>query len=302
MKMNAPGSPPAHRLPVLTEVVQLSEADDAGVVVAVPAAPPVAAWLSPPPPAPLVMPQATPPLPPVPPPPAALPVLHVPAEPWATQAPAFAPGQATAPLPLSAFAPVPPPAAPPPQPLVEPTPDTVDIPLSFGPSASDIPADPPSIFIDGEPAPPEWLKRRPTPAVIDLPLPAQAPPSPLPADFSGSWWSRDDGPAVAPTPSVGTPIAPAPVGVTMRAPPEVSEAVVVRRVLQGLDNQIDLMFDHRLRDAVVPALARAADSLMADLREQLAVTLQEMVSQAVAIELARLGRDADGPAPTGQRR
>jgi hypothetical protein len=118
---------------------------------------------------------------------------------------------------------------------------------------------------------------------VGLPLPAMAPPSPLPADFSGSWWSRDEGPAVVSSP---VPV-PVPIPAPVRPVETISEGALVQRVFEGLEGQIDLMFDHRMREAVVPALARAADSLMADLREQLHATLHEMVSRAVAIELAR---------------
>jgi|GEM_PF-698241 len=225
MKMNAPGTPPAHRLPVLTEVIQLTAAVEEPVE-------------------------------------AALVEVDFPL-------PVDEPVAIAVPAPV----PVPAPVAPRPEPVPAPEPVLAEQPVPFAHDA---------------PAPPEWLKRRPAPHVrVGLPLPAMAPPSPLPADFSGSWWSRDEGPAVvsAPVP-VPVPI-PAPVRPVEPLPERVSEDVLVQRVFEGLEGQIDLMFDHRMREAVVPALARAADSLMADLKEQLHATLHEMVSRAVAIELAR---------------
>jgi hypothetical protein len=225
MKMNAPGTPPAHRLPVLTEVIQLTAAVEEPVE-------------------------------------AALAEVDFPLpvdEPVAIAVPA--------PVPMPA------PVAPRPEPVPAPEPLLAEQLVPFAHDA---------------PAPPEWLKRRPAQQVrVGLPLPAMAPPSPLPADFSGSWWSRDEGPAVvsAPVP-VPVPI-PAPVRPVEPLQERVSEDVLVQRVFEGLEGQIDLMFDHRMREAVVPALARAADSLMADLKEQLHATLHEMVSRAVAIELAR---------------
>lgn len=224
MKMNAPSSPPAHRLPVLTEVVQLAD------------------------------------------PPEMLPaavvddtvrLLDVAAGPRLT-----------------------------PRPMPEPEPQPEPLPLVEQPA--------PFPFSQDAPSPPEWLKRRPTDAKVDLPLPAMAPQTPLPSDFSGSWWSRDEGPAVLPSPTpVPMPI-PAPLAAHAPAVTPVSEDELVRRVLAGIDGQLDLMFDDQLRDAIVPALARAADVLMADLRGQLAATLHEMVAHAVAVEMARHGRGGGG--------
>lgn len=225
MKMNGPGTPPAHRLPVLTEVIQLTAATEE--------------------PAEAVLAEVDFPLPVD--------------EPVAIAIPAS----------LPAAAPVPVPAAPRPELATAPEPARSEQAAPFA---------------DDAPAPPEWLKRRPAPHVrVGLPLPAMAPPSPLPADFSGSWWSRDEGPAVVSAP---VPV-PVPIPAPVRPVETISEDALVQRVFEGLEGQIDLMFDHRMREAVVPALARAADSLMADLKEQLQATLHEMVSRAVAIELAR---------------
>lgn len=207
MKSNAPGSPPAHRLPVLTEVVELADPPEVRAAVEQDAEVPARTRPS------LVA--ETPPL------------------------------QAE-------------PAAPP--------------PMSEAPS------------------PPEWLKRRPGEAAVELPLPAMAPQTPLPSDFSGSWWSRDEGPAVLPSPPPVPLHIPAPLVAQARVEP-VSEDEVVRRVVTGLEEQLDLMFDHRIQEAVAPALARAADSLIADLRDQMVSVLHDMVSRAVAIEMARQRRD-----------
>ena len=203
MKSNPPGSPPAHRLPVLTEVVELADPPEAGGATAQ--------------------------------------EVEVPAR--------GRPG------------------------LVAETPS--------------LQAEPP---VSEAPSPPEWLKRRPGEATVELPLPAMAPQTPLPSDFSGSWWSRDEGPAVLPSPPPVPMHIPAPLVAQARVEP-VSEDEVVRRVVTGLEEQLDLMFDHRIQEAVAPALARAADSLIADLRDQMVSVLHDMVSRAVAIELARQRRD-----------
>ena len=204
MKANAPGSPPAHRLPELTEVVELADPPEA----------------------------------------------HAAAQDLGARS----------------------------RPSV----------VAEAPSRQAEPPAPPAV--SEVPSPPEWLKRRPGEPTVELPLPAMAPQTPLPSDFSGSWWSRDEGPAVLPSPPPVPMHIPAPLVSHAPASP-VSEDEVVQRVVSGLEEQLDLMFDHRIREAVAPALARAADGLMTDLRDQLVSVLQDMVTRAVAIEMARQRRD-----------
>lgn len=58
-------------------------------------------------------------------------------------------------------------------------------------------------------------------------------------------------------------------------------------VFNAVQQHIDLMFEYRLREAIAPALARAADQLIKDLREPLAADLRDVAQRAVAQELAR---------------
>ena len=98
--------------------------------------------------------------------------------------------------------------------------------------------------------------------------------------------------------------APIPVGEVVRAPvaeadvvpqgashafvlPEISEQQLTQRVLADLQRQVDLMLEQRVREAMAPALARLTDALVRDAREQLAVTLRDVVARAVAQELSR---------------
>lgn len=76
--------------------------------------------------------------------------------------------------------------------------------------------------------------------------------------------------------------------VILDAPQLVDETRVVQRVLADLDKQLDLMFEHRLRESLSPLLARMTDSLVREMRSQLAADLREMVSRAVSLELDRL--------------
>lgn len=67
----------------------------------------------------------------------------------------------------------------------------------------------------------------------------------------------------------------------------VDTARIVEDVLAELQHRIDPMLEYRLRDALAPALARAADVLVEQARVELAQTLREIVAGAVAQEVAR---------------
>ncbi|HEY0821772.1 MAG TPA: hypothetical protein VGD46_23555 [Rhizobacter sp.] len=80
--------------------------------------------------------------------------------------------------------------------------------------------------------------------------------------------------------------APPPPAVPV-APAVIDEARIAQRVLADLDKQLDLMFEHRLREALSPVLARMTDSLVREMRNQLAANMREMVARAVSLELDR---------------
>jgi hypothetical protein len=110
----------------------------------------------------------------------------------------------------------------------------------------------------------------PVPHVSDTAFAATA-PSPL-SDWAPSG-SFEPQPLPAPTPV-----------------PEIDEAALAQRVLTDLDRQLDLMFEQRLREAMSPVLTRLTDTLVRELRHQLAGTLREMVTRAVSQELDRVRR------------
>jgi hypothetical protein len=68
---------------------------------------------------------------------------------------------------------------------------------------------------------------------------------------------------------------------------EFDRAALVEQVLQDLTPQIDLLFEARVREAMAPALARAADGLIRQTREELATVLRGLVQEAVARSLER---------------
>ncbi len=120
----------------------------------------------------------------------------------------------------------------------------------------------------------------------------------------------DEFPPLAPDPSYAAtapaPLGAAEVGAAARAAPlstgvpapgataasgasaPIDEARLLQRVLNDLDRQLDLMFEQRLREALTPVLARMTDSLVREMRNQLAANMREMAVRAVSQELDRL--------------
>lgn len=76
-------------------------------------------------------------------------------------------------------------------------------------------------------------------------------------------------------------------GAVVVGPAAVDEEELVQRVLTDLQRQIDLMLEVKLREVLAPALTRATDALMREARTELASTLRDIVSRAVAQELSR---------------
>lgn len=66
-----------------------------------------------------------------------------------------------------------------------------------------------------------------------------------------------------------------------------TEDELAKRVIGDLQRQIDLMLDVRLKEALAPILTRATDALVRDVRNQLATTLRDVVTRAVAKEMSR---------------
>ena len=69
-------------------------------------------------------------------------------------------------------------------------------------------------------------------------------------------------------------------------PADLQEQIVLQ-VLGDMQRQVDRLLEFRLRESLAPVLERLADSLVDEVREQLALTLRDVVRRAVAQELAR---------------
>jgi len=98
--------------------------------------------------------------------------------------------------------------------------------------------------------------------------------------------------------SAGVPVAPvdeaaiaAPAAIAPPAEAPLAklptEAELTEQVLAQVQRQLDLMIEYRMREALMPLLARATDNLVRDARNELASTLRDVVARAVAQELAR---------------
>ena len=70
--------------------------------------------------------------------------------------------------------------------------------------------------------------------------------------------------------------------------PEVSEVQLSQRILTDVQRQIDSMLEFRLRESMQPLLAQFTETLMQDLRDELSRTMRDVVTRAVAQEVAKL--------------
>lgn len=65
------------------------------------------------------------------------------------------------------------------------------------------------------------------------------------------------------------------------------EDQITQHVLADVQRQVDRLLEYRLRESLGPLLDRLADTLVRDVRDELAVTLRDIVRRAVAQELSR---------------
>lgn len=141
-------------------------------------------------------------------------------------------------------------------------------------------------------APPE------VPVLTEVVLPARPdvmPPEPPVAGVSGALPAaeavavalaiesgRSPLPAGTPAMAVAAPSPP----VAAALPADLQEQIVLQ-VLGDMQRQVDRLLEFRLRESLAPVLERLADSLVDEVREQLVLTLRDVVRRAVAQELAR---------------
>lgn len=117
----------------------------------------------------------------------------------------------------------------------------------------------------------------------------------------------DAAPTLAPAPLLQEeqlpPVAQGAVQVQVPAPHEtgvlqpdvgaivLDQQALITQVLAEMNPRIDMLFQSRLREALAPALARAADVLIRDARDEMSASLRELVQDAVARALQRRSGD-----------
>ena len=69
--------------------------------------------------------------------------------------------------------------------------------------------------------------------------------------------------------------------------PAIDEERLAERILADVQRQVGVMLEHRIRETLAPALARLTDAVVQEARIELASALRDMVSRAVAQEMAR---------------
>ena len=70
--------------------------------------------------------------------------------------------------------------------------------------------------------------------------------------------------------------------------PELSHEQIVQRVMVDVQRRVDSMLEFRLREALTPILARHTEVLIRDMRDELSLTMRDVVTRSVAQELAKL--------------
>ncbi len=109
--------------------------------------------------------------------------------------------------------------------------------------------------------------------------------------FSSNWWltsPQPKEPAKVAAPSVATAPVSAPSVAAAPAAKPLSKDEIVQRVLVSLNQQVANTFEQRIHEAVGPVLMRVTDNLLTELRQQLTQNIHDMVSHAVAVEMAKV--------------
>jgi hypothetical protein len=107
---------------------------------------------------------------------------------------------------------------------------------------------------------------------------------------STSGMRRLDGlpdPSNATAPQAVTGAAPAEPGLEPLDASGDSEDEIARVVLHDLQRHVDLMLEYRLRASLAPLLTQVADTLVRELKQELALTLRDVVKRAVNQEVLR---------------
>ena len=94
-------------------------------------------------------------------------------------------------------------------------------------------------------------------------------------------------PAAAPPPPAAAAPEAAVVPEALLAEVWLQESRIAARVIERLQPRIDVLFEHRLREALAPMVARIYSAVADEARKELAHRLREAVEQAINEELGR---------------
>lgn len=94
-------------------------------------------------------------------------------------------------------------------------------------------------------------------------------------------------------PVLSEALAPEDCPIVVAMPARIDEEMLTQRILADLQRKIDLMLEHRLRTALTPMVERLTQTLAHESRDELALTLRDMVADAVSQELLRQRGSAD---------
>lgn len=128
---------------------------------------------------------------------------------------------------------------------------------------------------------------------------ADAPVEPRPADaadasvppssaFPAEESQAEPRPSADEEPACPEPVPAAPGGLVQEpAAPAVDLDLLAARVLQDISPRVEMLLQARLREALAPALARAAEQFMREARDPVALALNDLVHDAVARAVQR---------------
>lgn len=131
----------------------------------------------------------------------------------------------------------------------------------------------------------------PAPGAHRLPTLTEVVEFDLPGELSGMAAAQGPAPEAAADTPAAMPATDLPPALPAAPTPMAAVDTLVDEVLAELAPRIGMMFEARLREALAPALARAAEQLIRDSRGEFSATLRDLVHEAVVrAQLRRSGR------------
>ncbi|MDO9315489.1 MAG: hypothetical protein Q7T97_13185 [Burkholderiaceae bacterium] len=92
-------------------------------------------------------------------------------------------------------------------------------------------------------------------------------------------------------------VAPAADADADAAPASIDESALTLRIVGELQERVDLILGDQLRAALTPMLERLMQAIIHEARDELALTLREVVAKAVSHELEQLRSASDRSGP-----